>query len=76
MRRPAPRLTSPMTRQRERPSGHNEGLPQPGIGQQPAHILLGWQHFGKRGAKDKVIGPLRDARKAPQDAQTAKPGQL
>ena len=32
MRRPTPRPTSPMTWRREWPSGHNEGLPQPGIG--------------------------------------------
>lgn len=40
MRRPTPRPTSPMTRRRE-------WLPQPGIGRQPAHKMLGWQHFGK-----------------------------
>jgi len=60
MRRPTPRPTSPMTRWREWPSGHNEGLPQPGIGRQPAHKKLGWQHFGKREAKEKVFGPLRE----------------
>jgi len=76
MRRPTPRPTSPMTRWGEWPSGHNEGLPQPGIGRQPAHKKLGWQHFGKREAKEKVFGPLRDARTAPRDAQTARPGQL
>ena len=73
---PTPRPTSPMTRWREWPSGHNEGLPQPGIGRQPVHEMLGWQHFGKRKAKEKVFGPLRDARTAPRDAQTARPRQL
>jgi len=61
MRRPTPRPTSPMTRWQEWPSGHNEGLPQPEIGRQSAHEMLGWQHFGKREAKEKVFGPLRDA---------------
>ena len=76
MRRPTPRPTSPMTRRREWPSGYNEGLPQPGIGRQPAHEMLGWQHFGKLEAKEKVFGPLRDALTAPRDAHTARPGQL
>ena len=66
----------PITRWREWPSGHNEGLPQPRIGRQPAHEMLGWQHFGKCEAKEKVFGPLRDARTAPRDAQTARPRQL
>jgi len=58
MRRPTPTPTSPMTRRREWSSGHNEGLPQPGIGRQPAQEMLGWQHFGKHEAKEKVFGPL------------------
>lgn len=58
MRRPTPTPTSPMTRWREWPSGHNEGLPQPGIGRQPAHEMLGWQHFGKREVKEKGVWTL------------------
>ena len=37
---------------------HNEGLPQPGIGRQPAHEMLGWQHFGKREVKEKGVWTL------------------
>jgi len=76
MRRPTPTPTSPMTWWREWPSGHNEWLPQPRIGRQPVHEMLGCQHFGKRKAKEKVFGPLQDARMAPRDAQTARPRQL
>ena len=55
---PTPRPTSPMTRWWEWPSGHNEGLPQPGIGRQPAHEMLGWQHFGKREVEEKGVWTL------------------
>jgi len=55
---PTPRPTSPMTRWREWLSGHNEGLPQPGIGRQAAHEMLGWQHFWEtRGQGKRCLDP-------------------